>query len=76
MINEQTGITDLDHDMLLAAARLMESEGGSFAGHIARAFYVADLTNKRKLLRGWSELFEEFYRKHRRDQMIKQGETE
>lgn len=72
MINEQTGITDLDHDMLLSAARLMESEGGSFAGHIARAFYVADLTNRRKLLQGWSALFEEFYRKHRRDVLLKE----
>ena len=40
----------LDHDMLLKAARLMEKEGGSFAGHIARAFYVADSTNMEKLV--------------------------
>lgn len=65
----------LDHDMLLKAARLMEKEGGHFAGHIARAFYVADLTNKRNLLRGFSPLFEEFYRKYRRDQILNQGES-
>ena len=57
----------LDHDMLLAAARVMESEGGSFAGHIARAFYVADLTNREKLLSAFDELFMQFYMKHMRD---------
>lgn len=62
MINKDTGITDLDHDMLLKAARLMEAEGGSFAGHIARAFYVADSTNQRLLLQSFSPLFEKFYR--------------
>ena len=66
MINKDTGITDLDHDMLLKAARLMEKTGGSFAGHIARAFYVADSTNQRLLLESFSPLFEEYYRKHRR----------
>lgn len=57
----------LDHDMLLAAARKMESEGGSFAGHIARAFYVADLSNREKLLSAFDELFVQFYKKHMRD---------
>lgn len=58
---------DLDHDMLLSAARLMESEGGSFAGHIARAFYCADTTNREKLLSAFDELFIQFYKKHMRD---------
>ncbi|NBS69949.1 hypothetical protein EBT31_13700 [bacterium] len=57
----------LDHDMLLRAARMMESEGGSFAGHIARAFYVADLSNREKLLSAFDELFIQFYKKHMRD---------
>ena len=57
----------LDHDMLLRAARMMESEGGSFAGHIARAFYVADLSNREKLLSAFDELFVQFYKKHMRD---------
>ena len=57
----------LDHDMLLSAARMMESEGGSFAGHIARAFYVADLSNREKLLSAFDELFVQFYKKHMRD---------
>jgi hypothetical protein len=48
---------DLDYDMLLDAARLMESQGGSFAGHIARAFYVADTTNREKLLSAFDDLF-------------------
>lgn len=66
----------LDHDMLLKAARLMEKEGGHFAGHIARAFYVADSTNQQALVSAFDNLFNEFYRKHRRDQMINQGEDE
>lgn len=57
----------LDHDQVLAAARTMESEGGSFAGHIARALYVADLRNRAKLLTAFDELVMEFYRKHMRD---------
>lgn len=52
---------ELDHDMLLKAARLMEAEGGSFAGHIARAFYVADSTNKVRLLTAFDDLFIKFY---------------
>jgi hypothetical protein len=57
----------LDHDMLLSAARMMESEGGSFAGHIARAFYVADTTNREKLLYAFDDLFVRFYKAHMRD---------
>ena len=57
----------LDLDMLLRAARMMESEGGSLAGHIARAFYVADLSNREKLLSAFDELFIQFYKKHMRD---------
>ena len=72
MINKETGITDLDHAMLLQAAFKMETEGGSFAGHIARAFYVADSTNKRLLLQSFSPLFEQFYRKHYIDQLRKE----
>ncbi len=55
-------MTELNNDMLLKAARLMEAEGGSFAGHIARAFYVADGTNRDLLLQSFSPLFEKFYR--------------
>ena len=76
MINKDTGITDLDHDMLLKAAYLMETEGGSFAGHIARAFYVADATNKQLLLQSFSPLFEQFYRKHYVRNMRKENANE
>ena len=65
---------DLDFDMALAAARLMESEGGSFAGHIARAFYVADTTNRERLLTTFDDLFCKFYRQYRIDQLT-QGES-
>jgi hypothetical protein len=64
---------ELDHDMLLDAARLMESQGGSFAGHIARAFYCADTTNKERLLTAFDDLFCKFYRQHRLYE-INQGE--
>ena len=64
---------DLDYDMMLDAARLMESQGGSFAGHIARAFYCADSTNREKLLSAFDELFVKYYRQHRLYE-INQGE--
>jgi len=57
----------LDHDQLLSAAHVMEREGGSFAGHIARAFFVADLRNRETLLTAFDELFVQFYKKHMRD---------
>jgi hypothetical protein len=57
----------LDHDMLLDAARLMERDGGSFAGHIARAFYCADSTNRERLLTAFDDLFCKYYRQHRLD---------
>jgi hypothetical protein len=66
---------DLDYDMLLSAALLMESEGGSFAGHIARAFYVADTTNRERLLSAFDDLFCKFYRQHRINK-LNQGEME
>jgi hypothetical protein len=65
---------ELDHDMVLEAARLMESQGGSFAGHIARAYYVADSTNRVRLLTAFDDLFVRYYKEHRRDQLI-QGES-
>lgn len=64
---------DLDHDMLLSAALTMEREGGSFAEHIARAFYVADTTNRERLLSTFDDLFCKFYRHHLINKRI-QGE--
>jgi hypothetical protein len=66
---------DLDHDMLLSAALTMEDEGGSFAGHIARAFYVADTTNKERLITAFDDLFCKFYRQHRINK-LNQGDME
>ena len=68
----------LDHDMLLSAARLMENEGGSFAGHIARAFFVADSTNRERLLTAFDDMFVRYYKEHRRNEIINaatQGES-
>jgi hypothetical protein len=64
---------ELDHSMLLNAAMLMQREGGSFAEHIALAFYVADSTNRERLLTAFDDLFVKFYRQHRINQ-INQGE--
>lgn len=60
---------ELDHDMVLAAARLMERQGGGFAGYIARAYYVADSTNRERLLTAFDDLFCRYYREHRMDQI-------
>tara|TARA_R110000822_G_scaffold17335_3_gene58482 strand:- start:3271 stop:3537 length:267 start_codon:yes stop_codon:yes gene_type:complete len=61
----------LDHDMRLQAARCMEKEGGSFAGHIARAFYVADTQNAEALLKAFDNLFCKFYMEHLRNERMK-----
>lgn len=65
---------ELDHDMLLNAALLMEREGGSFAGHIARAFYVADSTNRERLLTAFDDLFVRYYKIHHRYYQTNKGE--
>jgi hypothetical protein len=46
----------------------MEAEGGGFAGHIARAFYAADSSNRARLLDAFEHLFEKFHREHLRNQ--------
>ena len=66
---------DLDYDMTRDAAKLMEREGGSFAGHIARAFYVADTTNRALLLTAFDDLFCKFYKLHRLNE-LREGEME
>ena len=67
---------ELDRDMALAAARLMESEGGSFAGHIARAFYCADTANRELLLTAFDDLFCKFYRQHLLNKMYESFRTD
>jgi hypothetical protein len=64
-----------DHDMWLKAARCMENEGGSFAGHIARAFYVADSHNAETLIRAFEGLFMKFYVEHLRNESMKEREA-
>ena len=49
-------------DDYLIAAREMERYGGSFAGHIARAYFAADSSNQRLLLGAFGDLFERYYR--------------
>ena len=63
---------ELDHDMLLQAAKCMENEGGSFAKHIARAFYVADTQNAEALLTAFDGLFVKFYLEHCRNERMKE----
>jgi len=58
----------LNETQLLAAAKCMEAEGGGFAGHIARAFYAADSSNRARLLDAFEHLFEKFHREHLRNQ--------
>jgi len=53
---------ELDHYMVWQAAKLMEQEGGSFASHIAEAFFVADSHNRETLLMAFNDLFCKFYR--------------
>ena len=43
-----------------AAAHHMETRGGSFAACIAKAFYHADMVNRRKLFSAFGDLFENF----------------
>lgn len=62
----------LDRDMRLQAARCMEREGGGFAGHIARAFYVADTQNAEALLNAFDMLFVKFYFEHCRNERMKE----
>jgi hypothetical protein len=64
---------DLDYEMLWDAAKLMEREGGGFAGHIARAFYVADSTNQERLVVAFDDLFVKFYKLHRLNE-LREGE--
>jgi hypothetical protein len=66
---------ELDHDMLLAAARCMENEGGSFAMHIARAFYAADSYNAHTLVTAFADLFCKFYMEHCRNERMKEREA-
>ena len=43
------------------AAELMVQIGGSFAQHLARAFRVADLDNRARILAAFPDLFERYH---------------
>ena len=47
-------------DRFLMAARNMEKFGGSFASHIAAAYFAADSRNRKKLLNAFGDLFERY----------------
>ena len=51
---------DMSESDLHKAAHNMEQYGGGFAGHIARAFFVADSENKQRLLTAFGHLFERY----------------
>jgi hypothetical protein len=51
------------NDQLYKAACKMEAQGGSFASRIAEAYFYADLSNRRKLLDAFGDLFERFIEK-------------
>jgi hypothetical protein len=53
----------------------MEREGGGFAGHIARAYYVADTQNAEALLTAFDMLFLKFYAEHCRNERMKEREA-
>lgn len=53
--------TEMSRDELIEAARQMEVLGGSFAYGIARAFFAADGTNMKRLVKAFPELFEKFH---------------
>ena len=48
------------HDQLHDAAHEMYRIGGGFASRIAEAYFLADLSNRRKLLDAFGDLFERF----------------
>ena len=68
MMDYTPHMTDSD---LYKAAREMEAMGGSFAAHIAQAFFHADKYNKAKLLYAFGDLFVQFAPIHEHNE----GET-
>ena len=50
----------LTEEQLRCAAQQMYENGGSFAGHIAKAFFAADKGNKAKLVSAFEDLFRRY----------------
>lgn len=63
----------MDETDLFEAARNMESYGGSFAACIAHAYYRADSHNKKRLLFAFGDLFVQFARDWKAEDM--EGES-
>lgn len=51
-------IEEMNSDDLIRAAHTMEKFGGGFATQIAKAYYVADTTNRATLIKAFGNLFE------------------
>jgi len=54
--------TDLTYDQQWDAAKTMETYGGGFASALAQAFFRADLTNARRILTAFDDLFLRYHR--------------
>lgn len=52
--------TKLTEQQLIAAARTMIRQGGSFAGAIGEAYVAADETNRARLIAAFADIFERF----------------
>lgn len=48
-------------DEFMAAAHVMVQEGGGFAGHIAKAYYLADSHNRLRLRSAFPDLFTRYF---------------
>ena len=64
----------IDRDLYLDAAALMEQQGGSFARHIARAYFAADTDNTQRLLKAFPDLFMRYRRMAEEDRTRQQSE--
>ncbi len=53
--------TDLTYDQQWDAAKTMETYGGGFASALAQAFFRADLTNARRILTAFDDLFMKYH---------------
>lgn len=52
--------TQYTDSQLHAAAHEMQRTGGSFASHLAAAYFHADLNNRERILTAFMDLFERF----------------
>lgn len=57
---EYIGPRPLTEKEFYSAARVMENSGGSFAGHLAAAWFAADSGNKARIESAFEHLFRKF----------------